>query len=752
MQQQYPGQQILPHGMISYQAPVETPKSILRSHLEKIGTGKKNVGSKAALQNVLQTILRASFGGSIAKIFPTVAKNEFVLPMSGKIIFYSYRSIPHSLDEISQVIASSRQHSVHQTENGYYVGYSFGDTMATLTRKYSKNGGQQDVTHFIEALFELFIEELGMGGKLDNSVVASITAQGQQQNQMQLPFTASSHPFQQQNQMQLPFAPSNPQQNQMQLPFAPSNPQQNQMQSSNPQQNQIPFPFTSSNPQQNQIPFPFTSSNPQQNQMQLPFAASNPQQNQMQSSNPQQNQIPFPFTSSNPQQNQTTQHLKNPKEENKNIYDYFDEIKTLDEFRPYMKNIPCFVRKVIDGDTFDVAVLEPVSSYEECRRHTAKGKIDDSPMCKLNGAKGEVLKVLRVRGQNYDAAEYHIKGKKGKKVSDLNDDSDDEEDHGSPELTTKEGWLAYLIARKFFEDVQSKKGKLTVDFHGLGQYQRYQGSIKLNGVDFGESLSKISLEQNPIARWGYNGKKKSDFSNNLQKFPLKDLLEDIIVSQEMEKIAEEKYDEFIKLFGDYPKYDDVSSLVLDMGSLKIDQQNFPLGQSNQMPVPSLGQPNQIPVPPLGQPNQQSNLFQPNQPNFPSLGQPNQPNFPSLGQPNQPNFPSLGQPNQPTQQSNLFQSNQPNFPSLGQTNFPSLGQPNQPTQLSNLFQSNQLSNPFGAPTAFVMPGLQPTIPVVNTMPRIDDDDSSTNSSNSVDGDDTFKEKSYDQEPSDDEQSM
>ena len=471
-----------------------------------------------------------------------------------QVVKFYYSRIPLTIDDIKVVIESSGG-------DPSYGSYSFGETDKTLKGKYE--GSIVNFYQFTEALFSLFIETFGRDGVLDQNVVNQKTQVVHQSSSKQQPMgqmgSMGQQPMGQMGSM-----------------------------------GQQPMGQMGSMVQQ---PMGQMGSMVQQPMGQMGSMGQQPNTSMLLTQNP------FPKTV----------------EVKKTIYQRRDEALTLDQFKPYMKDLKCMVVKVIDGDTFDVAVLEPFSSYTSCRRHTLGGKVDESPMCINTGeSSGEALKVLRVRGQNYDAAEYHIRGKRGKKSVDIHNEVDDDDDQKAVEMTTKEGWLAFLLISKFFAYVEKTNGILTIDMFGLGQYERYQGSIKLGEIVVGEALSNIDLDGKKISLWGYSGKKKSTFSDDLAKYPLNDLLSNQDEVTKMNGIVETKFTELMGYFPNYPKYETVSSTPTI--------QTPTIGSMGMPTLPAMPVVNQHPV--MGMPTP------------PAMGMPTPP---AMGMPvvNQP--PAMGMP-------------------------------------------------------------------------------------------------------------
>ena len=255
--------------------------------------------------------------------------------------------------------------------------------------------------------------------------------------------------------------------------------------------------------------------------------------------------------------NQTLVVKKNQK---KYAHQYLDEFRNFDLFENWIKDISAVVVGVKDGDTFDAGVLIPVKKLTQCRHETKGGRISDKLMCSINGngdTDDELKQVLNVRVQNIDAAEFHIKVK------------------GQPMQTTKEGWFAQLLMKKFFDKLVEDDADLRVDLHGLGMYKRHQGTFKLNGVNIGEMLCKMTYNGNHVAMWGYDGDEKSGFSAQFTKYGLKELTEDPTEIAAMEKATDEALVEFLAFFGDYKKNvskeDSMTQIANGISTISISQ-------------------------------------------------------------------------------------------------------------------------------------------------------------------------------------
>jgi len=657
------------------QQPV-TAKSIL------IDNWKNTKGEHKTVE-MLSAILGSCYGYDnlgqpiTAKIF--AKKTSTTKLVAKQVVKFYYSRIPLTIDDIKVVIESSGG-------DPSYGSYSFGETDKTLKGKYE--GSIVNFYQFTEALFSLFIETFGRDGVLDQNVVNQKTQVVHQSSSKQQPMGQMGSMGQQ---------PMGQMGSMGQQPMG-------QMGS----MVQQPMGQMGSMVQQ---PMGQMGSMVQQPMGQMGSMGQQPNTSMLLTQNP------FPKTV----------------EVKKTIYQRRDEALTLDQFKPYMKDLKCMVVKVIDGDTFDVAVLEPFSSYTSCRRHTLGGKVDESPMCINTGeSSGEALKVLRVRGQNYDAAEYHIRGKRGKKSVDIHNEVDDDDDQKAVEMTTKEGWLAFLLISKFFAYVEKTNGILTIDMFGLGQYERYQGSIKLGEIVVGEALSNIDLDGKKISLWGYSGKKKSTFSDDLAKYPLNDLLSNQDEVTKMNGIVETKFTELMGYFPNYPKYETVSSTptiqtptIGSMGmptlpAMPVVNQHPVMGMPTPpamgMPTPpAMGMPVVNQPPAMGMPvvNQPPAMGMPvvNQP--PAMGMPvvNQP--PAMGMPvvNQP--PAMGMPvvNQPPAMG-MPVVNQP--PAMGMPTPPAMGMPTPPAMGMPTPPAMGMPTPpaMGMPTPPAM-----GMPVVNQPPAM-----------------------------------
>ena len=80
-----------------------------------------------------------------------------------------------------------------------------------------------------------------------------------------------------------------------------------------------------------------------------------------------------------------------------------------------------------------------------------------------------------------------------------------------------------------------------------------QGAVMLNGHNLGEELSKVTYDGHNICMWPYKGDKKSGFSDNLTKYPLRELLEDPEEVKKMNELVEVEFPKFIQQFGDIKK-------------------------------------------------------------------------------------------------------------------------------------------------------------------------------------------------------
>ena len=535
---------------------VRNPRSIILDFWKK--GGKTN-------HQMLIAIFKASCGYSkktnsagIGKIFADGDTDSKVYLNIQKPIVWGLRSLPHNRDEISQCISQS----AGSNDPGviYRIGASqkaIDDAIKSLgvhtVRKF-ENGMEIEknvpygLPDLIEALLELFVEEFSdkQTGQVSDQLIQSFGGQmmgGFQQNMT----GGFQNQFNQQSNQTFQGGV-----------FGAMN---TQTQS----QSNINGLFGQSNTAHAILPHPFS------NQSSV---------TQQSSFNPVSQPV-APISQSN-QLIPAKQSISNKK----HINQYYEDLKSFDEYELFMKDIKCVIVNVKDGDTVDLGVMIPLRNLPQCKHVSKSGVVSNNPMCMLNGDSNsdeEIIQLLNIRFQGIDAAEYHIR------------------ESGEHMKTTREGWFAYLLIARLAELLHKEDAELLVDMHGLGMYSRHQGTLKLNGVDIGLALCDMEYNGRKVALAGYDGKHKSHFTEQFEKLPFKETTENPSEIEDMMKHVDVAFPLFMSKFGDYKKNvsgsikndDSVNSLTQSMNNISLPASSSglfgqPSSQANQSLAPPSG--------------------------------------------------------------------------------------------------------------------------------------------------------------------
>ena len=551
---------------------VRNPRSIILDFWKK--GGKTN-------HQMLIAIFKASCGYSkktnsagIGKIFADGDTDSKVYLNIQKPIVWGLRSLPHNRDEISQCISQS----AGSNDPGviYRIGASqkaIDDAIKSLgvhtVRKF-ENGMEIEknvpygLPDLIEALLELFVEEFSdkQTGQVSDQLIQSFGGQmmgGFQQNMT----GGFQNQFNQQSNQTFQGGV-----------FGAMN---TQTQS----QSNINGLFGQSNTAHAILPHPFS------NQSSV---------TQQSSFNPVSQ--PVAPISQSIQLIPAKQSISNKK----HINQYYEDLKSFDEYELFMKDIKCVIVNVKDGDTVDLGVMIPLRNLPQCKHVSKSGVVSNNPMCMLNGDSNsdeEIIQLLNIRFQGIDAAEYHIR------------------ESGEHMKTTREGWFAYLLIARLAELLHKEDAELLVDMYGLGMYSRHQGTLKLNGVDIGLALCDMEYNGRKVALAGYDGKHKSHFTEQFEKLPFKETTENPSEIEDMMKHVDVAFPLFMSKFGDYKKNvsgsikndDSVNSLTQSMNNISLPASSSGLfGQpssqvTQSLPPPSsglFGNQNQSQLLPFGQ--------------------------------------------------------------------------------------------------------------------------------------------------------
>ena len=535
---------------------VRNPRSIILDFWKK--GGKTN-------HQMLIAIFKASCGYSkktnsagIGKIFADGDTDSKVYLNIQKPIVWGLRSLPHNRDEISQCISQS----AGSNDPGviYRIGASqkaIDDAIKSLgvhtVRKF-ENGMEIEknvpygLPDLIEALLELFVEEFSdkQTGQVSDQLIQSFGGQmmgGFQQNMT----GGFQNQFNQQSNQTFQGGV-----------FGAMN---TQTQS----QSNINGLFGQSNTAHAILPHPFS------NQSSV---------TQQSSFNPVSQ--PVAPISQSIQLIPAKQSISNKK----HINQYYEDLKSFDEYELFMKDIKCVIVNVKDGDTVDLGVMIPLRNLPQCKHVSKSGVVSNNPMCMLNGDSNsdeEIIQLLNIRFQGIDAAEYHIR------------------ESGEHMKTTREGWFAYLLIARLAELLHKEDAELLVDMHGLGMYSRHQGTLKLNGVDIGLALCDMEYNGRKVALAGYDGKHKSHFTEQFEKLPFKETTENPSEIEDMMKHVDVAFPLFMSKFGDYKKNvsgsikndDSVNSLTQSMNNISLPASSSglfgqPSSQANQSLAPPSG--------------------------------------------------------------------------------------------------------------------------------------------------------------------
>ena len=542
---------------------VRNPRSIILDFWKK--GGKTN-------HQMLIAIFKASCGYSkktnsagIGKIFADGDTDSKVYLNIQKPIVWGLRSLPHNRDEISQCISQS----AGSNDPGviYRIGASqkaIDDAIKSLgvhtVRKF-ENGMEIEknvpygLPDLIEALLELFVEEFSdkQTGQVSDQLIQSFGGQmmgGFQQNMT----GGFQNQFNQQSNQTFQGGV-----------FGAMN---TQTQS----QSNINGLFGQSNTAHAILPHPFS------NQSSV---------TQQSSFNPVSQPV-APISQSN-QLIPNKQSISNKK----HINQYYEDLKSFDEYELFMKDIKCVIVNVKDGDTVDLGVMIPLRNLPQCKHVSKSGVVSNNPMCMLNGDSNsdeEIIQLLNIRFQGIDAAEYHIR------------------ESGEHMKTTREGWFAYLLIARLAELLHKEDAELLVDMHGLGMYSRHQGTLKLNGVDIGLALCDMEYNGRKVALAGYDGKHKSHFTEQFEKLPFKETTENPSEIEDMMKHVDVAFPLFMSKFGDYKKNvsgsikndDSVNSLTQSMNNISLPASSGLFGQPSSQANQSLAPPSGL----FGQPSSQ----------------------------------------------------------------------------------------------------------------------------------------------------
>jgi len=422
---------------------------------------------------------------------------------------------------------------------------------------------------------------------------------------------------------------------------------------------------------------------------------------------------------------------------NKSIYYYKEDIKKLGHFEETMKNVEALVVDFSDGDTFQVGIKFPVATLASCRSNHKKHGGKQMCLFENMNSKDELIQLIKVRCWGIDAAEYHIKVK------------------GEPMQTTKEGWFAQLFLMKFFQKIESEGADLRIDLFGHDVYGRVLGDFKLNGISVNQEMLKVRYNDAPVACEYIDITHASPFSDNLTKYPFKELISDPTEIQQMNDAVDAALPAFITAFGDYKKgtTDSVDSVTSGLSNMSLYQpsaaapisiggtslpappaipqaQGFfqppatsapstisnPLSQMG-LPAPPASISGMPSMPPMGLPAPPASIS--GMPSMPPMGLPAPPTAP-MGMPSLPGMPPMGMPAPPAAPMGLpappaAPMGMPSLPGMPPMGMPNMSAPAAPMGMPPMGPPTGMPNMSAPAAPMGMPNMG--LPAPPAMPQM-----------------------------------